>query len=224
MDKKLRILIFVGMALAITTVFLYAPEERVMGPIQKIFYFHVASAWTGFFAFFVVFLSSMLFLITKDSKFDRVAASSAELGTLFITIVLLTGPIWARVAWGTWWTWEPKLTTTLILWFIYIAYLVVRSSATNETGKQSIAAIFGIVGFLNVPLVYFSVEWWGRRLHPPIVTGGGLTGEMVFTLVFTLVSFSLLYFYMLKQSYDLLQIKDTLAIRKREAINLITWE
>lgn len=224
MGKRFTMLTFVFMAITIGLIFLYVPEERIMGPIQKIFYFHVASAWTGFFAFFVVFLSSMLFLITKDTKYDIIAASSAELGTLFITIVLLTGPVWARAAWGTWWTWEPKLTTTLVLWFIYIAYLVVRNVSTNETGRQSIAAIFGIVGFINVPLVYFSVEWWGRKLHPPTVTGGGLAGEMMFTLLFTVISFTLLYLYILKHSYDLFKLKEILITKKMEAIRLITWE
>ena len=224
MVRKLGILTFVFMVITLTTVFLFAPEERIMGPIQKIFYFHVASAWTGFFAFFVVFMASLLFLAARDAKYDRIAASSAELGILFITIVLLTGPIWARAAWGTWWTWEPKLTTTLVLWFIYIAYLVVRSLGANDISGKNTAAVFGIVGFLNVPLVYYSVEWWGRKLHPAAVTGGGLASEMVITLIISVISFNILYLYLMFQSYNLLKIKEELFNRKREAINLITWE
>ncbi|HLS23122.1 MAG TPA: cytochrome c biogenesis protein CcsA, partial [Pseudogracilibacillus sp.] len=114
------------MIISLYLIFIWSKIERIMGPVQKIFYFHVASAWNAFFAFFIVFIFSVLYLIRKKRTYDIIAGISAEIGVIFTAIVLITGPIWARSAWNTWWVWEPRLTTTLILFFMYIAYLVLR--------------------------------------------------------------------------------------------------
>jgi heme exporter protein C len=183
-------------------IFWYAPLERHMLEVQKIFYIHVGTAWNAFLAFFVVFVASILYLKTRKLKYDVLAAASAEVGVLFITIVLLTGPIWAKHSWNTWWTWEPRLTTTLILWFIYIAYFLVRSGVTDRAGRAVLAAVFGIIGFLNVPIVYISVRWWGS--HPQMLTtGGGLHPMMLHALIITVIAFTFLYVYLCQKAMAL---------------------
>ncbi|MBI4649704.1 cytochrome c biogenesis protein CcsA, partial [Candidatus Desantisbacteria bacterium] len=128
----LTALTFTSMLISLYAVFIYVPVEKVMGIIQKIFYFHVPLAWVSFLAFFVVFVMSILYLLKKDHIYDITAYCAAEIGILFCTLVLITGPIWARPIWNAWWTWEPRLTTTLILWFIYIAYLMLRHFTENK--------------------------------------------------------------------------------------------
>jgi len=183
-------------AVALYAAFLYAPTERTMGDIQRIFYFHVASAWIGFLAFFVVFVASIAYLATKAVKWDILAASSAEIGVVFSTLVLLTGPLWARPVWNTYWTWDPRLTSFLILWLIYIAYLMLRAYAGEEEKSARFAAVFGIIGFLDVPIVYASIRLW-RTLHPkPVIAGGGGSGlapQMLTSLFIALGAFLVLY-------------------------------
>ena len=190
-----------GIAVALYFAFLYAPTERTMGDVQRIFYFHVASAWNAFLGFFVVFVASILYLATKNIRYDVVAASSAEIGVLFTTLVLLTGPLWARPVWNTYWTWDPRLTTTLILWLIYVAYLMLRAYAGEEEKTARFAAVFGIVGFVDVPIVYLSIRLW-RTLHPkPVIGGGqgsGLHPAMLTTLFVSLAAFALLYVALLR--------------------------
>lgn len=144
-------------------------RDRVQGDAARIVYFHVPMAWIAFMAFFVVFVAGIAYLRTRASKWDHLGRASAEVGVVFTTLVLITGAIWGRPIWGTWWSWDPKLTTTLILWFIYLAYLMVRSYAEPPRGA-TFAAILGIVGFVDVPIVYMSSVWW-RTLHPQPVVG-----------------------------------------------------
>lgn len=178
----------------------YAPTEAEMGDVQRIFYFHVASAWNGLFAFTVVFVASLLYLRTGKSRWDLVAESSAEIGVVFTTLVLLTGPIWARPVWGVWWTMDPRLTTTLVLWFIYVAYLAVRQVAGGGEREARLAAVFGVIGFVDVPIVWFAIRWW-RSIHPVLITMSGMNmaPRMVLALVVSVVAFTLLYFYLLAQ-------------------------
>ncbi len=191
--------LFVVMVAALYMIFIYAPTERQMGDIQRLFYFHVGAAWNAFFAFFVVFIMSLLYLKTRSTRWDVIALSSAEIGVIFTTIVLVTGPIWGKAYWGHWWTWDPRLTTTLILWFIYVAYLVIRSSAEGEN-RARFAAVFGIIGFVDVPIVFLSIHWW-RTIHPKVIdaTGINMEPEMVITLLVSVAAFTLLYFYLLSQ-------------------------
>jgi heme exporter protein C len=199
MGKKiLGGLTFITMLAAVYLVFMWVPNERVMGPVQKIFYFHVAAAWIGFFAFLVVFIAGVAYLLTRDKKWDLIGAASAETGVMFTSIVLLTGPIWARAAWNTWWTWDPRLTSTLVLWFIYVAYLMVRSAIHEEEKRARFSAIFGIIGFIDVPVVWLSIRWW-RTIHPVVVdaTGFAMSPKMTATLLVSLAAFTLLYFYLL---------------------------
>ena len=174
----------------------YAPVERTMGIVQKIFYYHVPSAWVAFLAFGVVFVSSILYLTSRDKRWDTLAASSVEIGVLFSLIVLITGPIWARPVWGVWWTWEPRLTTTLILFLIYVAYLLLRYFGGKGDKTANFSAVLGIIGFINVPLVYLSINWWSAeaQVHPQRV---GMGPEMKVAFFVSLFTFTVLYIYLL---------------------------
>jgi heme exporter protein C len=149
-----------------------APTERSMGDVQRIFYYHVPSAWTAFLLFLINFVASVTYLIRRDAKSDILALVAAEVGVVFCTVVIVTGPIWARPVWGIWWApGDIRLTTTLVLWLIYISYLVLRRFSTS--GQTAvIAAVVAIFGALDVPLVYFSI-WFFRTQHPSPVIGGG---------------------------------------------------
>src|SRR5262245_45402540 len=164
-DKFLLAVLFIAMPIAFYFAFLYAPTEQIMGVVQRIFYFHVASAWTALLSFLFVFIGGIMYLITKKKKYDHFSYAAAELGVLFSSVVLVTGPIWAKPVWNVWWTWDPRLTSTFILWLIYIAYLLLRASLRGNPKIREYAAIYGIIGFADVPLVWFSIRWW-RTIHP----------------------------------------------------------
>ena len=203
MDKKIifSILAVTLIMLSILAIAYYAPEERTMGVVQKIFYFHVASAWTGFMAFAIVFVMSILFLAKKKLEFDLWAAAAAEIGVIFTSLVLVTGPFWAKPIWNTWWTWDPRLTTTLILWLIYLGYLLLRQMIDSKEKAARISAVFGIIGFLDVPIVYMSIRWW-RTLHPShvMIMGGknsGLHPKIFQTLMLSLIAFTFFFIALL---------------------------
>lgn len=196
-SKVFDTITFICLLVAIYLVFFYAPEEKTMGIIQKIFYFHVASAWISFLAFFLTFLYSIAYLLKNRLYYDEIAFSSVEVGILFCTIVLLTGPLWAKPVWGAYWTWDPRLSTTLILWFIYASYLLLRKFIEDEKKKATFSAILGIIGFIDVPLVYFSIKWF-RTIHPDVFRNdGGLERTMLYTLFFSLFAFTLLFINLL---------------------------
>jgi len=167
-----------------------APTERTMGDVQRIFYYHVPSAWTAFLLFFVNLVASVVYLVWRNPKADALAVVAAEVGVIFCTVVLVTGPIWARPVWGIWWTWDVRLTTTLVLWLIYVSYLVLRRfSDSSQTPK--LAAVLAIFGALDVPLVYFSI-WFFRTQHPqPVIGGGGsIDPRMLHVLLINWLAFS----------------------------------
>jgi heme exporter protein C len=168
-----------------------------MGIVQKIFYLHVPSAFLAFFAFFITFIASILYLYKRNYRWDIIASSSAEIGVIFCTIVLITGPIWAKPIWNVWWTWDPRLTTTLILWFIYVAYLMLRRVA-GENQRSNFSAVFGIFGFINVPITFLAIRLW-RTIHPLVITGKGISISMPMkhTLIIAFVAFFLLFFWLL---------------------------
>jgi heme exporter protein C len=148
-----------------------APTEQTMGDVQRIFYYHVPSAWTAFILFFINFVASILYLVKRRSAQDMVALTTAEVGVVFLTVNLVTGPIWARPVWGIWWTWDWRLTSTLVMWLIYVSYLFLRRfSSGGQT--PTLAAALAVLGALCVPFVYFSI-WFFRTQHPQPVIGGG---------------------------------------------------
>ena len=183
---------------ALVAVFVQAPTERHLGDVQRIFYFHVACAWTAFLSFFLVFVGSLAYLRTRKAAWDALAVSAAEIGVVFTSIALLTGSVWAKHAWGTWWEWEPRLTTTLLLWLIYVAYLMLRSAIPEASKRATFSAVFGVVGFVDVPIVFMSIRWW-RSIHPAVVTGRGMDLDVAMYPAFflSLAAFSLVFVYLL---------------------------
>ncbi|MGH9714118.1 MAG: cytochrome c biogenesis protein CcsA [Candidatus Acidiferrales bacterium] len=153
-----------------------APDEKTMHAIQRIFYFHVPSAISSFIAFFIVFVANTAYLVTRKPKWDWLGVAGAEVGVACATIVLITGPIWARPVWGIWWTWDARLTSTFILWLLYISYLILRGLLEDPQRRATLSAIVGIFAFLDVPLVYLSNRLW-RTQHPqPVILGGENSG------------------------------------------------
>jgi len=153
-----------------------APDEKTMHAVQRIFYFHLPSWIAMFSALCVVFYANVAYLITKKRKFDALGVAGAEVGVMCCTIGLITGPLWARPVWGIWWTWDARLTTTFILWLLYVSYLLLRGLLEDTEKKASLSAIFGIFAFLDVPLVYLSNRLW-RTQHPqPVIAGGNGSG------------------------------------------------
>lgn len=196
-------------------IFIYAPLEATMREVQKIFYIHVSSAWVAFLAFFVVFVLSIMYLVTRKRIYDIYAGISAEIGVVFTTIVMTTGPIWARSSWNTWWAWEPRLTTSLILWFIYLAYIMIRQMDGAWDKKARLSAVFGIIGFIDVPIVFMAIRWWQSKFHPivfgdgPSQKGGGVEPEMLVALIAMTISFTLLYVVLLQKGVYLAKAKIT---------------
>lgn len=182
---------------ALYMAFLYAPTERVMGEVQRIFYFHLSLAWVGFLAFAVVFVCAILYLATGRMSFDVGASASAEIGIVFSTLVLITGSLWARQSWGVWWTWDPRLTTMLVLWLMYAGYLTVRRAVEEPERRARFSAVIGIVSFANVPIVFMSVRWW-RSLHPVLITQAGfaMEGRMLATLFASLGAFTVFFAFL----------------------------
>ncbi|OCA91555.1 cytochrome C assembly protein [Bacillus sp. FJAT-27225] len=203
----------VTMLAAIYLIFMYAEIEKVMGVVQKIFFIHVPSAWVGFLAFFVTFVFSILYLWKRKRIYDTYAYISAEIGVLFTTIVLTTGPIWAKSSWNTWWAWEPRLTTTLILWFIYVAYIMIRQMDGVWDKKARLCAVFGIIGFADVPIVWFAIRWWNTKFHPVVFgegkdqSGGGIDDTMLVALLAMITAMTFLYALLLHKGVTVENMK-----------------
>jgi heme exporter protein C len=207
MDSRIRwlgVAAWGTLALAVSFALFVAREadDSMGGQLQRIFYFHVPSAWVAYLAFALVFISSIAYLRTNERRWDLLAHSSAEIGVVFCTLVLITGPIWARPVWGTWWQWDARLTSTLIMWLVYVGYLLLRGLAQDPGGAGRLAAVVGIAGFINVPIVHFSVRWW-RTLHPSgptpadPSTGSGLGGPELLAFFTALIAFTLLFAWLL---------------------------
>jgi heme exporter protein C len=189
----------------------FTPIEANQGLAQKIFYLHAPAAWVAFLAFGLVGIASILYLWLRDIRLDRFAESSAEVGVVFTTVVLITGPLWGKPVWGTWWTWDARLTLTLFLWFIYVGYLVLRGAVEDRAARARYAAVLGILGALLIPFIHLSVYLF-RTLHPrPIVlkpSRPSLPDSMLWTLLLSFVSFTLLYAAFLRQRYRLTSLRD----------------
>jgi heme exporter protein C len=184
-----------AMSVAIWMAFLYAPEEAVMGAVQRIFYFHVPAAIVTFASVFLLMGASIAYLWTRNRAWDNLSRAATETALLFCTLVLVTGPIWAKPAWGVWWTWEARLTTTLVLWLLLAACLMVRGYAENRDQGARLAAVLGIVAALDVPIIYKAVDWW-RGQHPVVFAPGKeapLHPHMLQTFLVCLLTFFLLY-------------------------------
>jgi heme exporter protein C len=215
--RGLGLAALVSFVAALLAALFYAPTEQTMGSAQRIFYFHVPSAWIAFVAFFVVCAASILFLWKRKRKWDILALSSAELGVLFASLVLVTGPLWAKTAWGIWWVWDARLTATLVLWLIYVGYLMLRAYVDDPERRARLSAVLGIVGAADIPFIVLSVQWW-RTQHPSLILteSGSLAPQMIQTLLLALLSFSLVYVYLLLRRIRLELLKDRLEAVKEE--------
>jgi heme exporter protein C len=183
---KAAIAAVVLMLAAAAAIFLYAPTDALQGPVQRIFYLHVSAAIAAYGCFAVVLVGGLIYLRNGSLVADRFARAGALVGLVFTTVTLVMGMLWAKPIWGTYWTWDARLTSTLVLWIIYAGYLMVRRLA--EPGRQAarFAAVVGIFGFIDVPVVHFSVTWW-RTVHPgPIIVNDALPPEMLATFLFTM--------------------------------------
>ena len=174
-------------------IFLVAPTDANLGNVQRVFYVHVPIALMSFLAFFIVFVGSVMYLFKRSGRWDSLAQSAGEVGVVFVSLALITGVIWAKPVWNVWWTWEPRLTTTLVLWLIYVGYLMVRAYAPNRSKAATYAAVVGIIGFIDVPIVYYSVQWW-RSIHPqqvvgPLAEAGSLDSTMYMVLMISMLAF-----------------------------------
>jgi heme exporter protein C len=225
-SRGLQILNLVSAVLiliALGLVFFYAPEELVMGQVQRIFYFHVAAAWVGFLAFFVTVVAGVLYLRKANQKWDRVGMASVEIGLMFSIAAGAAGAIWARPIWNTWWTWDPRLTTYSIMALIYIAYLMLRQGIEDPDRRARFAAVYGIIGFISVPITYMSIRWW-RTIHPVVIGGVNsdakgefaMTTPMVQTFLFALLAFTVLYFCFLFNRLRLARLEERVDALKAE--------
>ncbi len=216
-------LVFAAMLVALYMVFIYVPTEQQMGVVQRIFYFHVPSAITAFLAFFLVFVASIQYLRTQQERWDRLALCAAELGVVFSLIVLITGPIWAKPIWGAWWRWEPRLTSMLVMFTLYVAYLMVRAYGAHPLQTRRFAAVLGILGFANVPLVHYSVHLWSPelQLHPRQVS---LEPAMVYTKYVSYLAILLLFSYLLQWRLQLEEGTQRLAWLRQQAEDLFPAE
>jgi heme exporter protein C len=210
-----------GLMLVYSLSFFWVSTEASQGVAQRIFYVHVPAAWTTFLAFGLCALTSGMYLWLRDERLDRAALAAAEGGMVFGAIMLTTGPLWGRIAWGTYWTWEPRLTLTLLLWFIFIGYFMVRGSTENPEKGKRLAAVVAIVGALDIPFIHVSVLWF-RSLHPqPVVVrpedGPALPGDMLTLLLTSLAAFTVIFFGLFMLRYALEGLRRELDVRDRQA-------
>jgi len=217
LDAVLGVAMGLGMALALYMALIEAPREKTMGDLQRIFYFHVPAAISGITAFAVNFIASLMYVVRKNRRWDQLALSAAEIGVMFLSIVLVTGPIWAKPVWFVWWTWSPRLTSSLILCLLYVAYLLIRNYIEDPERRAMVAAIFGIIAFVDAPVVWFSIRWW-RDIHPsPMLETGGLATSMRPALLICWAAFQLLLIYLLRRRYYLESMRDELEKLGRQA-------
>lgn len=212
--KVLSLLSLVLIAGAFAMVLFYAPIELNMGLVQKVFYFHMAAAWVGMLAFLMAVVFAVLYLRTRDLKWDYFEASSVEIGLVFTLVCNFSGMIWAKAAWNTWWTWDPRLTTTTIMAFTYIAYLLLRRGVDDSQKRAQFGAIYAIIGFATVPLTFFSARLL-RTIHPVLFGSGAglemnLTPEMLHTMIASVIAFTVLYAALLIFRADIMTRQEAL--------------
>jgi heme exporter protein C len=198
--KILDIVTIVLLLIATWMVFFYAPMEAVMGNVQRVFYFHVSAGWVGMLAFLVAAIAGAVYLVTKNTKWDNVEVSAVEIGMVFAFINVVTGAIWARPIWNTWWTWDPRLTTATIMLLIYAAYLLLRAGIDDPGRRARFGAVYAIIGFLSVPMTFFSARLF-RTIHPVVIGTNqpgaegafDMTSDMLMVFFFSLFVFTVIF-------------------------------
>lgn len=184
---------------SVLMVFFYAPTEKVMGEVQRVFYFHVATAWVGMLGFMAAGISGIGYLRTGNRKWDTASLSAVEISLVFFFITIIMGSIWARPTWGTWWTWDPRLTTATIVELVYAAYLLLRQGVEDPDRRARFGAVYTLVGFISVPLTFLSIRLL-RTIHPVIIANGeaseggmNMTPKMLQTMIFSVLTFSFIF-------------------------------
>ena len=202
-------------------IFIWAPNEINLGISQRIFYIHIPLAWLGMISMILLGITRIIYLLTNNIKWDNIAKSTAEIGVLFLSLLLLTGIIWSKPTWGIWWTWDSKLTTTLILWFIYVGYLTLRAYGPQGSQGARYGAILALLGIIDTPLIYFATIWW-RTQHPELNIGPAanvsntIDISILQVLLFSLITFTALYIFLLIERYALTKLETT----TKEMINV----
>lgn len=191
-----------AMGITLYMVFMWVPTEQNLGVSQRIFYFHVPLGWIGMVSIVIVAFASIMHLWRGGRRWDDLAYSTAEIGVIYATLILVTGAIWAKPVWGVWWAWDPKLTTTLILWFVYVGYLMIRVYGPAGTQGKRFASVIALIGAIDAPIIYKATDWW-RTAHPDNNIPSDLNGQMLFTLIVSVVAFTILYSYTLAERYAL---------------------
>ncbi len=203
------------MLVTIYMVFMWVPTEQNLGVSQRIFYVHVPLGWIGMVSIFVVGIASVIHLLTKKNLWDAIAYSAAELGVIFATLILITGAVWAKPVWGVWWSWDPKLTTTLILWFVYVGYLMVRSFSPRGSQGRRYASVVALLGAIDAPIIYLASIWW-RTAHPNLNIGplaesdSDLDSKMLITFFVSLITFTIFYVYVMLERIQMRKCEDDL--------------
>jgi heme exporter protein C len=213
-DGVLPWLTCIAMVAALAMVFLYVPTEKVQGVVQRIFYFHLPCAWMAFLAFFIVAGASAAFLWQGERSSDRLAHAAAEVGMVFCSLMPITGSIWARPIWGVWWTWDPRLTMLMILWTIYAAYLLLRVFGEDNETIARYAAVLGIIGVLDIPIIYVSVRLW-RGIHPKVES---MDPAMALALLVCTLAFFLLFLWLLWLRFRSLALQDEVAMLRQRLL------
>ena len=216
MVRNLPVVVAIFLFISLYLIFGYAVVEKSMLEVQKIFYLHVSAAITVYVAFAINFIFSIKYLYQRKSNDDLLAVSAAEIGLIFCTIVLLSGPIWAKYAWNTWWNWEARLTSTLILWLMYIGYFILRS-ALAEDKRKLYSAVLGIIAFIDVPIVHFATKLWETKAHPERGAKVDVDPTILHTWLIVLVAFILLFTLLLYLQYQTKKTENRYeVIRRRE--------
>ena len=209
--RALGVLAVGGLAAGLVAGFGIAPREAVQGNVQRIMYLHVPAVLTAYLAFALVFLGSIAYLATRAARWDRIAAAAAELGVLFTGLTIVSGSIWGKPTWGVWWTWDARLTSTAILFLVYVGYLLLRAMVEEPERRARYAAVVGILGAVNIPIVHFSVKWW-RALHQPSTILGPepspIAPSIQLALAVNWIGFTLLFAYFLARRVEIARLED----------------
>ncbi len=212
MTRALGWLAAVALVIGLGAAFGYAPREAVQGNVQRIMYLHVPAVLTAYLAFALVFMGSLGFLFTRRMGWDRLAVAAAEPGVLFTGLTIVSGSIWGKPTWGTWWTWDARLTSTAVLFLVYVGYLLLRGMVDESDRRARYAAVVGILGAANIPIVHFSVKWW-RALHQPSTILGPepspIAPPIALTLLVNWIAFTLLFLYFLVRRAEIARLEES---------------
>jgi heme exporter protein C len=211
----LDVITLIVLAIAAYLALVFAPTEVVMGQVQRVFYFHVGTAWVGLLGFLFAAVSGIVYLIIKDARWDRVEVAAVEVSTVFFFITIVLGSIWARPVWNTWWTWDPRLVTATVMELIYVAYVMLRQGIEDPDRRARFGSVYGIIGFLSVPVTFLSIRLF-RTIHPVVIGSGDPTAEGTFDMtprmlqafMFSLLTFTVLYVTLLWHRLRLQSLTD----------------